>query len=339
MLREGGVVNTAGIVVNPASGKDIRRLVAHGSVFDNQEKVRMTRRILLGMRHAGVRRIVYMPDGYGTIPRALNAIAEEMAGVSVEPLEMPIRNTQQDTVVAAGIMETLGVRCLTVLGGDGTSRAACKGSIAIPLLPLSTGTNNVFPYMIEATIAGLAAGLIAADAVPVEQCCERVCLFEILLDGRVADVALVDAAVYDDVFMASRAVWHMEKVPQLFLTRCDAASIGLSAIGGMLRHIAPSEPLGLALRLGMPASRTVHAPIAPGMVVAVGVRDVADMLPGEEHAIDVSPGLVAVDGEREVEIPRGVRAGIRLNTRGPLVVNVRRTMALARERGLFVQAE
>lgn len=29
---------TVGIISNPASGKDIRRLVAHGSVFDNNKK-------------------------------------------------------------------------------------------------------------------------------------------------------------------------------------------------------------------------------------------------------------------------------------------------------------
>jgi len=29
-----------GIIPNPASGKDIRRLVAYGSVFDNNEKVK-----------------------------------------------------------------------------------------------------------------------------------------------------------------------------------------------------------------------------------------------------------------------------------------------------------
>src|SRR5690349_24031837 len=29
---------TIGLIANPASGKDIRRLVAHGSVFDNEEK-------------------------------------------------------------------------------------------------------------------------------------------------------------------------------------------------------------------------------------------------------------------------------------------------------------
>ncbi|HEY8875633.1 MAG TPA: hypothetical protein VIM32_03140 [Desulfosporosinus sp.] len=53
----------AGIIANPASGKDIRRLVAHATVFDNQEKVNLIRRILLGLQadrgsngldHAGI---------------------------------------------------------------------------------------------------------------------------------------------------------------------------------------------------------------------------------------------------------------------------------------------
>jgi len=38
-----------GIIANPASGKDIRRLVALGTVFDNQEKLNIDRRILLGL--------------------------------------------------------------------------------------------------------------------------------------------------------------------------------------------------------------------------------------------------------------------------------------------------
>ena len=33
-----------GIVCNPASGKDIRRLTARASVFDNQEKLAIVRR-------------------------------------------------------------------------------------------------------------------------------------------------------------------------------------------------------------------------------------------------------------------------------------------------------
>jgi predicted polyphosphate/ATP-dependent NAD kinase len=53
---------TVGIIANPASGKDIRRLVAHGSVFDNQEKVNIVRRVLLGLQATGVEEIIFMPD-------------------------------------------------------------------------------------------------------------------------------------------------------------------------------------------------------------------------------------------------------------------------------------
>ena len=41
-------VSRVGIIANPASGKDIRRLVAHGSTFDNNEKTNIVRRVLLG---------------------------------------------------------------------------------------------------------------------------------------------------------------------------------------------------------------------------------------------------------------------------------------------------
>ena len=52
-----------GIVANPASGKDIRRLIAHGSTFDNNEKINIVRRVLIGLHAAGARRVRFMPDG------------------------------------------------------------------------------------------------------------------------------------------------------------------------------------------------------------------------------------------------------------------------------------
>ena len=48
-----------GIIANPASGKDIRRLVAYGTVFDNQEKVNIVRRLILSLAAASIDRIVY----------------------------------------------------------------------------------------------------------------------------------------------------------------------------------------------------------------------------------------------------------------------------------------
>ncbi len=326
-------MRTAAILANPASGKDIRRLVAHGSVFDNQEKVRIVRRLLLGLEAAGVTRVFFMPDAYGIVPRALTAIETDM---DVAPIEMPIRNTQDDTVAAAGVMEALGVDVMVVLGGDGTSRAACKGTTAVPLLPLSTGTNNVFPIMAEATVAGLAAGVVASGRMPLAESCLHMPMFEILLDGESADIALVDVAVYNDVFLASRAVWELDKVPKLFLARCRADAIGLSSVGGQLTHIEPEEHRGLALELSPFAERQVLAAIAPGRFARVGIKDVRDMVPGESHAVDLSPCLLAVDGEREVEVHRGVSATVRLRADGPWVVDVPRVMARAREMEYFV---
>ena len=42
-------MKTVGIVANPASGKDVRRLVARASVFDNQEKQAIVKRALAGI--------------------------------------------------------------------------------------------------------------------------------------------------------------------------------------------------------------------------------------------------------------------------------------------------
>ena len=326
-------MRTAAILANPASGKDIRRLVAHGSVFDNQEKVRIVRRLLLGMEAAGVERVFYMPDAYGIVPRALTAIE---TGMDVVPIEMSLRNSQEDTVAAAGVMEALGVDVMVALGGDGTSRAACKGTTAVPLLSLSTGTNNVFPVMVEATTAGLAAGVAASGRIPRAEACVQAPLFEILLDGEAADIALVDVAVYDDVFLASRAVWDLDKVPRLFLARCRADAIGLSAIGGQLAHIEPGEGRGLALTLAPDAPTQVLAAIAPGRFARVGVARALYMLPGESHPVGLAPCLLAVDGEREVEVRRGVSAAVRLRCDGPWVVDVPRVMEWARRTEYFV---
>ena len=64
-------MNPIGIMANPASGKDIRRLVAYGSVFDNNEKVNILRRVILSLDSMGVKEIVFMPDYFGIGVRAL----------------------------------------------------------------------------------------------------------------------------------------------------------------------------------------------------------------------------------------------------------------------------
>src|SRR3712207_6924287 len=69
---------TIGVVANPASGRDIRRLVAGASVFDNAEKGNMVFRLMVGLAATGVERVLMMPAAsglYGSLERNLHANA------------------------------------------------------------------------------------------------------------------------------------------------------------------------------------------------------------------------------------------------------------------------
>jgi len=327
-------MTTVGIIANPISGKDIRRLVAHGSVFDNQEKVRIVRRILVGLASVGVKRVIFMPDYYAIVQRAHKGVNVEIA---LDSAPMCAENTQEDSTKAARLMAEAGVGCIFALGGDGTSRAVAKHNATIPILPVSTGTNNVFPYMIEATIAGLAGGIIASGQISVDDGCFQSPRLEIVNEqGEILDIALVDAAVHTDTFVGSKAIWSLDQVSQVFLTRCSPDSIGLSAIGGQLHTIPPQEHRGLHLVLGE-GGKTVTAPIGPGLIQSIGISKETQMPAGESVFINESPCVIALDGEREVEVRPGDQISIRFSNNGPLVVDVPKVMALAQQASLFVQ--
>ena len=318
-------MSLVGIIANPASGTDIRRLVAYGSVFNNQEKVRIVRRLLLGLQAAGIHRIRYMPDYYGIVERALDGLQVDM---KAERLQFDTKADHRDSTEAARLLAEQKAGCIVTLGGDGTNRVVAKGAGQIPILPVSTGTNNVFPYMIEGSMAGLAAGMIATGKVARKEGTFTSTRLEVLAEGQPIDIALVDAVVCDNIFIGSRAVWQMDKIRQVFLNRSSPTSIGFSSIGGMLRSITPADPFSMHLELGR-NGRSVTALIAPGVVKAVSVEKVRLMAPGEEVKIVFKPCVLAVDEEREIEIKKGQKAIIRLSTDGPLVVDVDRTMEIA----------
>jgi hypothetical protein len=191
--------------------------------------------------------------------------------------------------------------------------------------------------MIEGTIAGLAAGLIATGKVSPKEGTFTSTWLEVMAEGQPADIAIVDAVVCDDIFIGSRAVWKMDKIRQVFLNRSNPASIGFSSIGGMLRSITPADPFSMHLKLGS-NGQPVTAPIAPGIVETVSVQTVQLMAPGQEVDIIFNPSVLALDGEREIEIKRGQQAAIRLATDGPLVVDVDRTMAVAMRNKILAPA-
>ena len=220
-----------GIIANPAASKDIRRLVAQGRVVPDWEKVNIVRRALLGLQSVGVDRVLAMPDSSHLVRRAAD---DPHLSVEVELLRMSALYNEGDTVRAAAAMSEQEVGCVITLGGDGTNRAVARGTRDLPMVAISTGTNNVFPVMVEGTTAGMAAGLVASGNVPLEQASVRSKTLAVLVDGEDRDIALVDVALSKERFVATRAIWDMNTIYEVFLTRAEPSSIGLSSIGAQV---------------------------------------------------------------------------------------------------------
>jgi len=326
---------TVGIIANPASGKDIRRLVAHGSVFTNQEKVSIVRRILLGLQATGVEEAIFMPDYFGIGARAVDGVR---LALKTSTLQMPLRGTQEDSTGAAARFRELQVGCIITLGGDGTNRAVAKGCGKIPLLPISTGTNNVFPYMVEGSIAGLAAGVITSEIVRLDRLFQQTKRLEIERNDRLIDIALIDVVVYDDVFLASRAVWNMSKVREIVLARADPSNIGLSSIGGCLYPGSLDEKHGIHIKIGQ-GNQRVLAAIAPGLIKRIDIESHDLINLNEAVEVNHKPSVLALDGEREVETGKKDHISIRLTNKGPYVVDIKGALKEAAQKGFFINCD
>ena len=327
-----------GIVANPASGKDIRRLVSHATVVNNNEKASIVRRVLLALHASGVRRVEIMPDHFGIGVRALKGLRDRPEVVdAVSLIDMPVTHTLADSLRAAQHLRDAGAGCIVVLGGDGTCRVVAKGAGDVPLLPISTGTNNVVPAFVEGTIAGSAAAQVALRAkAEREELCWRHKRLLVQVNGETVDQALVEVALLTTRFTGARAVWETGTLRQVFVSRAQPVNIGLSAIIGMVRPVGPIHPGGASVT---PAAdgRKVMVPIAPGMVVPVGIGEIVEMEPGIDHPVDsLRPATLALDGEREITLNRGDEATVRLDLHGPWIVDVDRTLQLAVENGAFV---
>jgi predicted polyphosphate/ATP-dependent NAD kinase len=314
-----------GIIANPAAGRDIRRLVAQGRVVSDQEKANILRRVFAGLAALGVDRVTVMPERVGLARIA----AEDVAGkVRIEYVEMRPAWESDDSTVAARRMAEAGVKCIVTLGGDGTNRVVAKACGDVPIVAVSTGTNNVFPQMVEGTIAGLAAGAVATGIAPADRVCRRSKRLDIYVDGALQELALVDAAVSREIFTGARAIWDLSTVHEVLLTRADPMSIGISSIGAQLRPVEIDEPVGLYIRLGSrDSAERVLAPVGPGMVREVPIAEWAVLRAGERRTVTLRAGTLALDGEREVSLLPGRQVEIELSLSGPRVVQIDRAMA------------
>ena len=335
---------TVGIIANPASGRDIRRLVTGASVVDNAEKGSMVHRLMVGLGATDVDRVLMMPAGAGvseSLRRHLRGRTGDLAKERLPALdfvEMTPRETAGDTAEAVDRMAGQGVRAIVVLGGDGTHRIVARHCLDIPVCALSTGTNNAFPGIREATVAGIATGLVATGRVDEDGVLRREKLLRVSLNGGpLGDCALVDVAVVAERWVGSRAVWRPGDVSEVVVTFGLPTAVGFSAVAGLVDPVPRSAGYGLHLRLTDPARAAVvvAVPLAPGHVVPVGVAGARRIQPGEVVEVSGHAGSLALDGEREIEMRPDDRAEIRLSASGLLTIDVDAVMTTAARRGLL----
>lgn len=324
-----------GIIANPASGKDIRRLVSYATTIDNNEKVNICKRIVLAAQGLGVESAYFMPETFMIGYAVKDSLESDgVLSLSLGVLDFEIEAAMEDTVRSARLLEGLGVGCIVVLGGDGTSRAAAKGITKTPLLSISTGTNNVYPAMMEGTVAGMAAAAVALMDEPYS-CCIHDKRITVRVNGEARDTALIDAVVSDDFYAGAKAIWDPERIRRIVVTRCHPATIGFSAVAGAYRIVEDTEDIGFAVELGA-QGEGVLAPIAAGVLTPVHVSASRTLALGEEYRFTAeSRCMIALDGEREVRVQPGDEVSMTVERDGPWRVLPRKALQRAAELGMY----
>ncbi|MGI6584704.1 MAG: ATP-NAD kinase family protein [Lutisporaceae bacterium] len=326
-----------GIIANPASGKDIRRIVSHATVIDNYEKVNIVERIILGAQGCGVDEVYIMADTFQIGNRVIdNLIASKELKANIKLIDIKLNGNVSDTINTAKIMEDMKIGCIVVLGGDGTNRAIAKSIDKTPLISISTGTNNVYPDMMEGTAAGMAAAVVAANKFDICHTYLRDKRIEVFRNGIFTDIALIDAVICKDLYVGSKAIWNVEDIIKVIVSRAHPASIGFSSLIGCMMTIKESDDYGASVDLNC-LGKTVIVPIAAGIMKKVNTCNLTRLNLNEEYYYKAAGrGIIAVDGEREVPFKEGDEFIFKITRNGPYHVDVKKTLEIAQENGFFI---
>jgi predicted polyphosphate/ATP-dependent NAD kinase len=334
-----------GIIANPVSARDIRRVIANANSLQLADRVNIVLRLLSSLASCGIDRVLMMPDREGLkvmLQRHLSRKqGPDAALAAVEFLDMPVTARVDDTFRAARMMRDAGVDALIVLGGDGTHRAVVRECGEVPLAGLSTGTNNAYPEMREPTISGLATGLYATGRIPAHEAIASNKLLDVEIrdsHGQVRrDIALVDAVISHEQFIGARALWKIDQLAAVYVSYADPQAIGMSAIAGLLDPVARGDAGGLVVELGRPdaCEFTLNAPIAPGLMEPVPIANWMRLDDGVPHRVMQRAGIVALDGERELAFGAGDEVTITLREHAFRSIDVAACMRYAARSGLM----
>ena len=313
---------TVGVIANPVAGKDIRRLVSAASPVSDMAKIGIIRRAVVGAVEGGAQRLLITDDRRALGLRAIDGLSldAEVAFLDAPPYDSGV-NSQN----AAAIFRDRGVGAVIVLGGDGTHRDVVKGWRTAPVVAVSTGTNNVFPRQVEATIAGQAAGVVASQQPPIHKVANQAKIIDVEFDHGETEQALVDIALVDESFTGSRAVWKGQSLLEMVAAIAERATVGLSSIASRVAPTTRHQPGGVHVTFG--EGERFRVPIAPGLFSEVEIASWR-RLRANDFVEMSGPGVLSFDGERDLVLASGRSALVTVSHDGLWVIDIEKVMSL-----------
>lgn len=290
MIRAERHQNIVGLVANPMSSKDIRRLTGLARVISVEEKANLVARLLVGIGSVPGIAVTALDDTAGLVRRAASMASRSSASVDYLPIEA--EGSEADTRSAAAALSELGAACLVTVGGDGTVRAAAEGWPDGAIVPLAAGTNNAFAFTEEPTVVGLATAMaVTAHAGAFAP------TTAIRVGTRSgSSLAVIDAVVVRDRWVGAGAIWDPARLVEGYVTSARRTAVGIASVSAAFGELA----VGHARRLRFGGTATVRAVFGPGLVLDVPVADHEDLPLGTVRRLDDGAGLVALDGERRL---------------------------------------
>jgi hypothetical protein len=298
----------------------------------HEAKRDMVARVAAGAEAAGVTDIFVTKEPFRIATGALE-LMELSANVHV--LEHEIGHDALDTQRAVNAFLAAGCDTVVTLGGDGTNRAIVKTTSDVKLIPLSTGTNNVFPQLIEPTVGGIVAGFVASGALPLESVARRCKVLRLDLGRGRTDAGVIDAVLLRDDHVGNLLPFDPSRIASMLLTRAEPDAIGPSSIGAYLDPIFDDDDCGLWVEMGEGGVR-YRAPLSPGLFRDVKVAR-HQRVPLGFSVEFRGPGVIALDGDRDLKLASASAITACVRRDGPIVVDVAAAMRLVVRRGMIAR--
>ena len=295
-------------------------------------------RIAAGADSVGVNEIYIVDEPFRIASMALDWMPLK---AKVVTLGIELHHDATDTERAVRAFVGEGVEVIVSLGGDGTNRIIARSAPQMELIPLSTGTNNVFPSMVEPTSAGVVAALAAMGRFSDDGARgirNRAKVLHTAFSDGISDIALIDAVQLRDDYVGNLLPYDETKLKKILLTRALPDTVGMSPVGGLISVVEEKDDFGLLVEVSEREDPeiVIRVPLSPGFFKDVAIAGSQRVDLGEKVTFE-GEGILALDGDREHKLGnrRSVVATIRRD--GPWVYDVGAAMRHAVAEGMMLR--